>query len=34
MPEAQAVSDVALQAISRGFGDADMSAVAGFLREQ
>jgi 3-hydroxyisobutyrate dehydrogenase-like beta-hydroxyacid dehydrogenase len=34
MPEAKAVSDVAAQAISRGFGDADMSAVARFLRLQ
>jgi 3-hydroxyisobutyrate dehydrogenase-like beta-hydroxyacid dehydrogenase len=34
MPEAQAVSHSAAQAISRGYGDADMSAVARYLREQ
>lgn len=34
MPAATAASAVAAQAISRGFGDADMSAVARYLREE
>lgn len=34
MPEARAVADVARQAISRGHGAQDMSAVARYLREQ
>jgi len=34
IPGAAAASDVAAQAISRGYGEADMSAIARFLRER